>query len=224
MATTITFLGHSGFLLSDGSDTVCIDPFLSGNELATHTPDDIDCSYLALTHGHADHVGDTEEILKKTGATLISSFEICNFFGGKGFEKIEPGNPGGTVKTNFGSVTFTHAFHSSSYEGQYMGMPMGLVVKIGGMTFHHLGDTGLFTDLRMYGEIYKPDVVAVPVGDRFTMDSRLGSKAAEWTGAKVAIPIHYKTFGLLAQDISGFTPKGVEVKELAPGESYTYGA
>jgi len=222
MATTITFLGHSGFLLSDGSESICIDPFLTGNDLASHKPDEISCSYLALTHGHADHVGDTEAILQRNNATLISSFEICNYFGPKGFEKIEPGNPGGTIKTSFGSVTFTHAFHSSSYEGQYMGMPMGLIVKIGGMTFHHLGDTGLFSDLKMFGEIYQPDVVAVPIGDRFTMDAELGSTAAEWTGAKVAIPIHYKTFGLLAQSAEGFAPKTAEVKELAPGESFSY--
>lgn len=224
MSVRITFLGQSGFLLSDGTETLCIDPFLTGNDLATHTPEDIDCSYVAITHGHADHVGDTEPILTRTGATLISSFEICNYFGGKGFEKIEPGNPGGTIKTSFGSVTFTHAFHSSSYDGQYMGMPMGLIVKIGGVTFHHLGDTGLFSDLKMYGEIYRPDVVAVPIGDRFTMDAALGSTAAEWTGAKVAIPMHYKTFGLLAQSAEGFEPKGVEVKELDPGESFEYQA
>jgi L-ascorbate metabolism protein UlaG (beta-lactamase superfamily) len=102
-------------------------------------------------------------------------------------------------------------------------MPCGLVISMGGTTFYHAGDTGLFSDMKLIGEIYRPDVVAVPIGNRFTMDAALGARAAEMVGASYAIPIHYKTFPLLAQDASGFEPKGVEVKEMAPGETWSVG-
>jgi L-ascorbate metabolism protein UlaG (beta-lactamase superfamily) len=222
MSLSITFLGQSAFVLDDGQSPVVIDPFLTGNQIAQHTPDDIRCDYVALTHGHADHFGDTLDIAKKNDATVIGSFEICNYCNENGIEKVEPGNTGGRIQTSFGSVSFVQAFHSSSYQGQYMGMPLGLVFEMGGVTFYHCGDTGLFSDMKLIGEIYQPDIAAIPVGDRFTMDAKLGAKAAEFIGAKVAIPIHYKTFGLLAQTIEGFEPGGVEVKELAPGETWQY--
>ncbi|MFW6250072.1 MAG: metal-dependent hydrolase [Alkalispirochaetaceae bacterium] len=221
MALKITFLGHSAFLLSDGKESMVIDPFLSGSPVAAAKPDEIKVEYVALTHGHADHFGDTIEILKQNDGTFIGAFEIANYVGEQGIEKIEPGNPGGTISTSFGSVTFTHAFHSSSYEGRYMGMPCGLIVEMGGKRFYHLGDTGLFGDLKLYGELYRPDVAAIPIGDRFTMGPELGSKAAEMVGAPLAIPIHYKTMPVLVQDASRFVPEGVAVKELEPGESIT---
>jgi L-ascorbate metabolism protein UlaG (beta-lactamase superfamily) len=223
MALSITFLGHAGFLLSDGSSSLAIDPFLTDNPLARHSAEEIDVDYIALTHGHFDHISDTPTIAKRTGATVIGAFEICNYLGEQGIENVEPANTGGTIRTDFGSVTFTHAFHSSSHEGRYMGMPYGLIVQMGGATFYHAGDTGLFGDMKLIGELYRPDVAAIPIGDRFTMDAWLGTKAAEMVGAQYAIPIHYKTFPLLAQDASGFEPTGVEVKELDPGETWNYG-
>ena len=99
-----------------------------------------------------------------------------------------------------------------------MGMPMGVVVNIAGTSVYHLGDTGLFTDLKLMGELYRPDIACIPVGDRFTMGPELATMAAEYITPRVAIPIHYKTFPLLTSDISGFAPKGVEVKEMQPGE------
>ena len=104
-----------------------------------------------------------------------------------------------------------------------MGVACGVVVHLGGVTFYHCGDTGLFSDMKMLGEIYKPDIAAIPIGDLYTMGAELGTKAAEWIAPKVAIPIHYKTFPILAQDASGFAPRGVEVKELEPGETWSYG-
>ena len=223
MALTVTFLGHAGFLLDDGNHQVAIDPFLTGNELASHQPGDIACGTLAITHGHEDHLNDDGlTIARNNNAQVVSSYEICmNFFAGQhNYQNVNPGNPGGEVETEFGSIAFTQAFHSSSYQGQYMGMPMGLVIKMAGKTFYHLGDTGLFSDMKLIGELYKPDIIAVPVGDRFTMGPELATRAAEWIGAQTAIPIHYKTFGLLRQDCKGFNPKGVEVKELDPGQSW----
>lgn len=223
MSLSVTFLGHSAFLLSDGAASLAVDPFLSGNPVASHGPDDIDVDHIALTHGHADHMGDTVPIATRTGATVIAAFEICNYLGEQGIDAVEPANPGGTISTDFGSVSLTHAFHSSSYEGRYMGMPCGLVITMGGVTFYHAGDTGLFSDMKLIGELYKPDIAAIPIGNRFTMDATLGSRAAEMIGAAYAVPIHYRTFPLLAQDTAGFEPKGVQVKAMRPGESWSYG-
>ncbi len=220
MPLDITFLGHSGFLLSDGRVTVAVDPFLTGNPLAKHKPEDIQCQYVALTHGHSDHFGDTIAIARRNDAMVIGVFEICEYAQKHNVKKINPGNTGGKIETEFGYVAFTPAFHSSSYDGHYMGMPCGLVISMGGVVFYHCGDTALFSDMKLLGEIYKPDVAAIPIGDRFTMGAELGAKAAELIRPRYAIPIHYKTFGLLAQDATGFTPQGVQVKELVPGETW----
>jgi len=221
MAVTITFLGHASFLLDDGKHTVAIDPFLTDNPVATMKPDDIKCKYIALTHGHSDHMGDTVAIARKNGATVYGAFEIYQYLTEQGVT-AEPGNPGGKIDTDFGWVAFTQAFHSSSYEGRYMGMPCGVVVKLGGVTVYHLGDTGLFSDLRLIGELYRPDIALVPVGDRFTMGPELGTKAAEWIKPKVAVPMHYATWPLLRPDASGFAPQGVEVKIMQPGDIWEY--
>lgn len=220
MALAITFLGQSGFSLSDGSSTLLIDPFLTGNPVAVNDPGSLRCTHIALTHGHADHLGDTVPIAQRTGATVYAAFEICNFLGEQGITALEPGNPGGTIRSDFGSVTFTQAFHSSSYEGRYMGMPGGLVIEMGGVTFYHAGDTGIFSDMALIGEIYKPTIAALPIGDRFTMGPELASRAAEMIKPAYAIPIHYKTFPLLVQSAEGFSPAGVDVRVMEPGDTW----
>lgn len=222
MALNITFLGHAGFLFDDGTHQLAVDPFLTGNELAKHEPSDVKAQTVALTHGHEDHFGDTMTILQNNNAQLIAAFEICNYVASQGHQNVNPGNPGGRIDTEFGYVAFTHAFHSSSYGGQYMGMACGLVIQIGGATIYHCGDTDLFSDMKLIGEIYKPDVALIPTGDRFTMGPELATRAAELIQPKAAVPIHYKTFGLLRQDIAGFAPQGVEVREMQPGETWQY--
>ncbi len=220
MGLSITYLSHSGFVLDDGTYRLVIDPFLTGNPRSVHKPEDLSCTHIALTHGHSDHVGDAVNIAKKNGATVIAAFELATWFQERGVEKIEPGNPGGTITLPFGSIAFTHAFHSSSYEGRYMGMPCGLVVSMGGRVVYHAGDTGLFSDMALIGELYKPDIAAIPIGDRFTMGPRLASKAAEMIGAKVAVPIHYATFPLLVQSADDFRPDGITVREMQPGDTW----
>jgi L-ascorbate metabolism protein UlaG (beta-lactamase superfamily) len=221
MSITVTFLGHAGFVLDDGAHAVAIDPFLTGNPVATASAEEIRCQAIVLTHGHADHLGDTVAIAKANNATVYAAFEIAEFLGEQGCN-TEPGNPGGKISGDFGWVAFTPAFHSSSYEGRYMGMPCGVVVNLGGVTVYHCGDTGLFGDMKLIGEIYRPDIAMIPIGDRFTMGPELAAKAAEWIKPKVAVPIHYKTWPLLVSDASGFTPQGMEIKVMEPGESWQY--
>jgi len=221
MGISITFLGHAGFLLSDGTHTVAIDPFLTDNPVATMKPDEVEVQSIVLTHGHADHLGDTVAIAKANDATVFGAFEIVEYMGEQEI-KGEPGNPGGKITADFGWVAFTQAFHSSSYNGRYMGMPCGAVVHMGGVTVYHLGDTGIFGDMKLLGEIYKPDIALVPTGDRFTMGPELATRAVEMIKPKVAIPMHYGTWPLLLPDASGFEPKGVEVKEMVPGETWQF--
>ena len=222
MGITITFLGHAGFVLEDGGHALVIDPFLTGNPVAMVKPEEIKCDYIALTHGHADHFGDTIAIAKANNATVIGAFEICNYLNEQGIEKTEPGNPGGKIATEFGSVAFTQAFHSSSYNGLYMGLPCGLVAQMGGTTVYHCGDTTVFGDMGLIGEIYRPDVACIPIGDRFTMGPELATRAAELIRPKVAIPIHYNTWPPIEQDPAAFKPKGVEVKVMNPGDRWAF--
>ncbi len=221
MSISITFLGHAGFLLSDGAHPVAIDPSLTDNPGATMKPDEVKCQSIVLTHGHADHLGDTVAIAKANDATVFGAFEIVEYMGEQEV-KGEPGNPGGRITADFGWVAFTQAFHSSSYNGRYMGMPCGAVVHMGGVTVYHLGDTGIFGDMKLLGEIYQPDIALVPTGDRFTMGPELATRAVEMIKPKVAIPMHYGTWPLLLPDASGFEPKGVEVKEMEPGETWQF--
>ncbi len=155
MTLELTWLGHSGFLMSGGGTTIAVDPFLTGNPKAPCGPADVRCTHVALTHGHEDHVGDTIEIAKANNATVIAAFEITNWVQEQGHELVEPGNPGGRIDLGGGNwIALTQAFHSSSYQGRYMGMPCGLVLHIGGKTVYHCGDTGLFGDMALIGELY----------------------------------------------------------------------
>ena len=220
MAMEITYLGHSGLLLSDGREVVAIDPFLTGNPGAVHKASEIRCGHIVLTHGHADHVGDVVSIAKANGAAVYAGFELSVWCAEQGVKRVEGGNPGGRIGTGFGFVAFTQAFHSSSYEGRSMGVACGVVVGIGGRVLYHTGDTCLFGDMRLIGEMYRPDVAAICAGDRFTMGPESAGRAAEMIGARLAIPIHWGTWPMLASDMSGFKPKGVEVRVMKAGESW----
>jgi len=221
MTASLTWLGHSAFLLSDGACTIAIDPFLTGNPKAPCGPPDVTCTHIALTHGHEDHVGDTIEIAKSNDSPVIAAFELTNWVQSQGHDLVEPGNPGGRIDLGDGNwVALTQAFHSSSYGGQYMGMPCGLMLHVGGKTVYHCGDTGLFGDMKLLGETYTPDVAIIPIGDRFTMGPELASRAADLIGAPAVIPCHYDTWPPIEVDVARFSPATARVHVLEPGVAW----
>ena len=225
---TIRYLGHSAFALDADDRQVLIDPFLSGNRHAAAQPDEFNPVAILLTHAHADHVGDTVEIAKRTGCDVISTFELGVFLGGKGINAI-PGNHGGTIKFDGGSVKLVPAWHTSSYdgeEGQFLapGVPAGLVVRFGGSTIYFAGDTCLFGDMALIAE-EGLDVAVVPIGDHFTMGPKDAVRAVQLLKPRVVIPCHYNTFPPIEQDPEAFKHDVEEHTRancvvLQPGQSH----
>jgi L-ascorbate metabolism protein UlaG (beta-lactamase superfamily) len=196
----ITYLGHSAFLLEAGDDAVAIDPFLSGNPVARHSADQIDVQTILLTHAHDDHVGDTVAIAKRTGATVVATFELATFLGTQGIETF-PANHGGTVAFRGGTTKLVPAWHTSSYTSEWLapGVPAGHVVRFGGRTIYFAGDTCLFGDMALIGEEGLA-IAVIPIGDRFTMGPADAVKAARLLKAGLIIPCHFNTFPAIAQD------------------------
>lgn len=215
---TYTYYGHSCFLLNDGKYKVLTDPFLTENPLATAKPEDIQCDFILVSHGHFDHLGQAEVIAKRTGAQVLAIPEILGTMDGINGHGM---NVGGTVKLPFGSVKMVPAIHSCMVAG---GVAAGFVIEIGGQVVYFAGDTGLFSDMKLIGELCGVTVAVLPIGDNFTMGIKEAVVAAEFVGAKKVIPVHYNTWPLIAADAAEFK-KQVEAKGKAtvevvkPGES-----
>jgi L-ascorbate metabolism protein UlaG (beta-lactamase superfamily) len=182
---------------------------------------------ILVSHGHSDHTDDLVSVARESGATVVAIFEICTWLSTKGISNTAPMNKGGTLEVAGLRVTMTDAHHSSSYidNGQmvYLGEPTGYVVRLeDGMSIYFAGDTCLFGDMRLIGELYKPNIAFLPIGDRFTMGPDSAARAAEMLGVRQVVPMHYGTFPLLTgtpADLRKHLKAGIEVLELKPGQS-----
>ena len=223
----ITFLGHAAFQMEADGRSVLVDPFLSGNPAASTSADNVAAETIILTHAHADHVGDTVEIAKRTGATVIATAELATWVGRQGVENTVGANHGGTVAFAGGTTKFVPAWHTSSFttdEGfEAPGLPAGHVVRFGGKTTYFAGDTCLFSDMQLIAD-ETLDVAVIPIGDHFTMGPADALKAVKFLRAGIVIPFHYNTFPPIKQDPEQFK-RDVEAgtasrcELLQPGES-----
>jgi L-ascorbate metabolism protein UlaG (beta-lactamase superfamily) len=221
----VRFLGHACFTLSDGDTTVLIDPFLSGNPQAAISADDVAATTILLTHGHADHVGDTVAIAKRTGAEVIAITELANELGEDGLSVRDP-NLGGSEKFDWGWVKLVPAWHTSTTPKGTVNTPAGLLINFEDTIIYHLGDTCLFSDLQLVGKRHPIDIALMCIGGHYTMDRVDAVDAAQLVGAKTVIPCHYNTFPPIETDAQAFksdveSAAGADVVVLEPGESHS---
>jgi L-ascorbate metabolism protein UlaG (beta-lactamase superfamily) len=226
----ITWYGHSTFLLvTPGGRRVLIDPWFTGNPSypeSVKKPAQVDV--VLASHGHADHIADLVPVARESGAVVVAAFELCEWLGRRGITNVSPMNVGGSQRVAGLDIAMTDARHSSGYtdngEMIYMGEAAGFVVGMeDGRSLYFAGDTSLFGDMRLIGEMYKPDIALLPIGDRFTMGPAAAAKACQMLGVKQVIPMHWGTFPLLTGTPAEFKalvePTGVQVLELKPGET-----
>lgn len=222
----IRFLGQSAFTLAHEGTTLLIDPFLTGNPKAAASADEVEADVILLTHGHGDHVGDTVAIAKRTGAPVVAIVELANELGAQGVEVFDP-NLGGTVRFDWGSVKLVPAWHTATSPGGSVSTPAGLVIAFGGQTIYHLGDTCLFSDMRLArprgGAI---DVALMCIGGHYTMDRHDAVTATELIEPRIVIPCHYNTFAPIETDVQAFkadveSQTSAQVVVLDPGERWS---
>lgn len=220
----ITWFGHAAFSIEMAGNTVLVDPFLDGNPVSPVKASEIDrADVVFVTHDHGDHLGDAFSICKRTGATLMATIELTDYAEENGVKKVAGLNIGGSVEVKGVKLSVVQAFHTAS-----RGAPTGVIIEGEGKTVYHAGDTGLFGDMHLLGEFYKLDLALIPIGGYYTMGAREASEAVKLLSPKAVIPMHYKTFPVLAQSADEFVKyvrdKALKVKVvvLKPGESYQF--
>ena len=221
----LTYFGHSCFLVETAQARLIIDPFLTGNPVAPLRATDVRCDYLLVSHGHEDHSCDALEIAKNCDATIIANYEIAEYFAAKG-ARTHGMNPGGGFNFPFGRVKLTLAHHTSSIDAGlhpiYLGAPCGILVQADGKTLYHAGDTALFLDMQLIGRAGL-DVALLPIGDNYTMGPEDAVTALDFLKPKIAVPMHYNTWPIIAQDGADFAARaaisGHNVRALKPGEA-----
>lgn len=208
MSISITWHGHATFSIIINGTHIVVDPFFAGNNPSALTrADAVAADYILQTHGHGDHIADTVELAKRTGATVIGNFEICNWIGAKGHEKVHAMNTGGGYNFPFGRVKMTPALHSSGLpDGTYGGDPGGYLVVTDGKTLYFAGDTALFSDMSLIGRA-GIDLAVLPVGDNFTMGPEDSVLALAYLKPKMVVPCHYNTWPPIAIDVNDWAEK-----------------
>ncbi len=228
MTTKFTWYGHATLGLETDGHKLLIDPFFSGNPAASASADEVEANFILVSHGHGDHVGDTVDIAARTGALVISNYEIANWFGGQGVEKTHGQHLGGGFNHPFGYLKLTLALHGSGLpDGSYGGNPAGFLLTTNdGKKIYMAQDTGLFGDMTLIGD-EGIDLAVLPIGDNFTMGPDDALKAVKLLRPKVVIPIHYNTWDLIAQNPVSWADTVQEETQaqvviLQPGESYEF--
>jgi L-ascorbate metabolism protein UlaG (beta-lactamase superfamily) len=232
----INYIGHSTVELVDGEVRVMIDPFLAPNNPAAKvTAEEVNPTHVFMTHAHMDHYADAVAVGKRTGASFVAITELANVLGEQGIEDAVDANVGGIVTYDWGWVKLVQSFHTSTVPGStdrpysptsgtVIGAACGVVVNIAGKTLYHLGDTALFSDLKLITERTPADVAFIPIGGHYTMHREDAVVAAEFVGAEIVIPVHYNTFPPIETDAEAFKADvekqtKSKVAVLAPGES-----
>jgi L-ascorbate metabolism protein UlaG (beta-lactamase superfamily) len=226
MSVKLTWLSHACFLIETNRAKLLTDPFLTGNPLAPVKADQVQADYILISHGHGDHVGDAVDIAKRTGATVISNFEIQNWLSRQGVENVHPQHIGGGYDYPWGRVKLTIAHHGSALpDGSYGGNPCGFLFYLADKKIYHACDTGLFYDMKLIGE-EGIDLAILPIGDNFTMGPADALRAVKLLEPRRVVPIHYNTFDVIKQDPQAWAilvkkETDAEVAVMKPGESLT---
>lgn len=204
VSTRITWLGHAAFQIETPRHTILIDPFLTDNPAASTTADRLRADAIILSHGHADHVGDTVDIARRTGAVVIATYEITEWAARQGVRQTHAMNTGGAHQFDFGSVKLTPALHSSSFpDGSYAGNPCGILLKLADGVIYDAGDTALFSDMQLIGRT-GVDLAIVPIGDNYTMGPDEAIEAVKRIAPRRVVPAHYNTWPVIAQDAAAW--------------------
>jgi L-ascorbate metabolism protein UlaG (beta-lactamase superfamily) len=200
MTFKATWYGHACFMIEADQTKILMDPFVTGNPLAPVKADDIAADFILVSHGHGDHLGDTVDIAKRSGAKVVSNFEIQNWLAAQGVENVHPMHIGGGRDFPWGRLKLTIAVHGSALpDGSYGGNPTGFLLTIQGKKIYHACDTGLFYDMKLIGE-EGIDLAILPIGDNFTMGPDDALRAVKLIEPKQVVPIHYDTFDVIKQD------------------------